>query len=79
MPSATAGRTAVPSDGEIADRFHSLLPELRSPALTIAARDRHDPDEVVAELLGFGWWNYQSAARRGKWLVMTGQAFVESG
>lgn len=78
MPSATAVSTAavaVPTQQEIADRFREIYPELLSRAVAIAAKER-DSEEVVQEILSFSWWNYQSAARRGKSLTASQLAWV---
>jgi hypothetical protein len=52
-----------------------LYPELLSRACAIGARER-DPEEVVQEILGFSWWNYAQAARKGRWLTAGQLAFI---
>lgn len=70
MPSSPAVRTeAVPSQAEIERRFLPLLPELRTRALEIAAASRTDPDETLAEVMGFAWYDYQQSALKGRWLA----------
>ena len=59
----------VPSHQEIEARFHALLPELRSRALAIAAASRGDPDEVLAEVIGFAWYDHRQSALKGRWLT----------
>jgi hypothetical protein len=67
MPATAVRAVVVPSQQEIEERFRSLYPELLSRACAIAAHER-DPEEAVAEIMGFSWWNYQQAALRGRWL-----------
>jgi hypothetical protein len=70
MSSATVVRTtAIPSPAEIEARFLVLLPELRTRALEIAAASRTDPDEVLAEVMGFAWYDYRQSALKGRWLA----------
>jgi hypothetical protein len=72
---AAVSRSEVEPQAAVAVEFEALLPELKRLAQAFSKKCS-DPDEVMAEILAFSWWNYFQAARKGIRLTPAQLLFV---